>query len=152
MQGHGLEIPETLVEQGSFSYSSGLECARRLLQQHPRPSAIVASNDDMAAAAIAVAHALSIRVPEQLSVVGFDDAPIAEVVWPALTTVRQPIGQMAEVAADLLLSVVAGKNTPTWPDPMPRRELDYELVVRQSTAPADGGASAETPKPRKARR
>jgi LacI family transcriptional regulator len=141
MQAHGLDVPDALVEQGSFSYPSGLECARRLLERPSRPSAIVASNDDMAAAAIAVAHALSIRVPEQLSVVGFDDAPIADVVWPALTTVRQPIGQMAEVAADLLLTAVAGKSTPTWPDPMPRCELDYELVVRQSTAPP-GEASA----------
>jgi LacI family transcriptional regulator len=135
MQAHGLDVPDALVEQGSFSYSSGLECAGHLLQRTPRPTAIVASNDDMAAAAIAVAHALGIRVPEQLSVVGFDDAPIADVVWPALTTVRQPIAQMAEVAADLLLTAVAGKSAPTWPDPMPRCELDYELVVRQSTAP-----------------
>jgi LacI family transcriptional regulator len=139
MQAHGLDVSEALVEQGSFSYPSGLECARRLLQRPIRPTAIVASNDDMAAAAIAVAHALSVRVPDHLSVVGFDDAPIAQVVWPALTTVRQPIGQMAEVAADLLLTAVAGKSTPTWPDPMPRRELDYELVLRQSTAPAAGG-------------
>jgi len=58
---------------------------------------------------------------------------------------------MAEVAADLLLSVVAGKNTPTWPDPMPRRELDYELVVRQSTAPV-AEASVAPSKPRKASR
>jgi LacI family transcriptional regulator len=142
MQTRGLQVPESLIEQGSFSYPSGLECARRLLDKPSRPSAIVASNDDMAAAAIAVAHALSIRVPEQLSVVGFDDAPIADVVWPALTTIRQPIGQMAEVAADLLLAAVAGKNTPTWPDPMPRCELDYELVVRQSTAPAADASAA----------
>jgi len=136
MQAHGLEAPDALVEQGSFSYPSGRECAQRLLQRPSRPTAIVASNDDMAAAAIAVAHALSIRVPQQLSVVGFDDAPIAEVVWPALTTVRQPIGQMAEVAADLLLARVASRNGAAWPDPMPRCELDYQLMLRQSTAPA----------------
>jgi LacI family transcriptional regulator len=138
MQAHGLEVPETLVEQGSFSYSSGLECAGRMLQRPSRPTAIVASNDDMAAAAIAVALTHTIKVPDQLSVVGFDDAPIAEVVWPPLTTVRQPVGQMAEVAADLLLSVVVGKNSLAWPDPMPRRQLDYELVLRQSTGPVAG--------------
>jgi len=133
-----IEIPEVFVEQGSFSFASGLECARRLLQRSARPSAIVASNDDMAAGVIAVAHALGIRIPEQLSVVGFDDAPIAQVVWPALTTVRQPIGLMAEVAAEILLGFVSSKNGSAWPRPMPRRELAYELKIRQSTAPVEG--------------
>jgi LacI family transcriptional regulator len=133
---HGVPLEEALVEQGSFSYRSGLECAQRLLERPARPTAIVASNDDMAAAVIAVAHAMRIRVPEELSVVGFDDAPIAEIVWPALTTVRQPIGLMAEAAAGLLLDLVASRNGPNWPTPMPRCELAYELKLRQSTAPA----------------
>jgi LacI family transcriptional regulator len=134
MQAHGLGVRDEWIEQGSFSYQSGVDCARRLLQRNPRPSAIMASNDDMAAGAIAVAHALKIRVPEQLSVVGFDDAPIAQVVWPGLTTVRQPIGLMADVAAEMLLARVAGKGSGAWPQPMPRRELDYELMLRASTA------------------
>jgi LacI family transcriptional regulator len=136
MEAHKRKVPESLVEQGSFSYASGLECARRLLQRAAPPSAIVASNDDMAAAAIAVAHAMRIRVPAQLSVVGFDDAPIAEVTWPPLTTVRQPIRAMAEAAANLLLALVASKNGGGWPQPMPRLQLDYELKVRESTGQA----------------
>jgi LacI family transcriptional regulator len=138
MNGNGLEIREKLIEKGSFSYASGLDCARRLLFRQPRPTAIVASNDDMAAAVIAVAHQMEIRVPDDLSVVGFDDAPLAEVVWPALTTVHQPIGRMAAAAADLLLTLVASKEIRGWPQPMPRIELDYEVKLRQSTARAKG--------------
>ena len=134
MTAHGLVVREEWIEQGLFSYASGVECARRLLQRDDRPSAIMASNDDMAAGVIAVAHALKLRIPEQLSVVGFDDAPIAQVVWPALTTVRQPIGRMANVAAEILLARVSGKAGTGWPQPMPRSELAYELMLRASTA------------------
>ncbi len=138
MSAHKLEVAEQLLEQGSFSYASGLDCARRLLHRRPRPTAIIASNDDMAAAVIAVAHEMGLHVPEEISVVGFDDAPIAQVVWPALTTVRQPIPLMAEAATDMLLSLLASRNGGAWPNPMPRRELDYELKVRQSAAPLGG--------------
>ncbi len=141
MQAHGLGVREQWIAQGSFSYASGVECARGLLAQPRRPSAIMASNDDMAAGVIAVAHAMRIRVPEQLSVVGFDDAPIAQVVWPGLTTVRQPIGLMADVAAEILLARVTGRGGNGWPQPMPRRELDYELMVRASTAPLTATAA-----------
>ena len=134
MRAHALTVREEWIEQGLFSYASGVECARRLLGNDQRPSAIMASNDDMAAGVIAVAHALNIAVPEQLSVVGFDDAPIAQVVWPPLTTVRQPIGLMADVAAEILLARVVGKAGTGWPAPMPRRELDYQLMLRASTA------------------
>ena len=138
MNTHRLQVVEQLVEQGSFSYSSGLDCAKRLLHRRPAPTAIIASNDDMATAVIAVAHEMGVRVPEELSVVGFDDAPIAQVVWPALTTVRQPISLMAEAATDMLLSLLASRNGGTWPSPMPRCELDYELKLRQSAAPLGG--------------
>lgn len=142
MQAHGLQVRDSWIEQGSFSYRSGVECAHRLLAQAHRPSAIVASNDDMAAGAIAVAHGLGIRVPEQLSVVGFDDAPIAQVVWPSLTTVRQPIDLMADAAAEILFARVTGKAGTGWPEPMPRRKLDYELKLRASTAAVAISASA----------
>jgi len=142
MQAHGLSVRDEWIEQGLFSYVSGVECARRMLQREHRPSAIMASNDDMAAGVIAVAHGFNIRVPEQLSVVGFDDAPIAQIVWPALTTVRQPIGRMADAAAEILLARVVGKSDPAWPKPMPRRELEYELMLRASTAAVAVAASA----------
>jgi LacI family transcriptional regulator len=132
---HGIKLQPRLVAQGLFSYASGLDCARTLLLQAKRPTAIFASNDDMAAAVIAVAHENGLRLPAELSVVGFDDAPIAGVVWPPLTTVRQPIAQMAEAAADILLSLSGHKDAGTAASTASRRDLEYEIKLRQSTAP-----------------
>lgn len=135
MAERGLAVQPSLLEQGTFSYASGIDCAWRLLRRRARPTAIFASNDDMAAAVVAVAHESGIEVPEDLSVVGFDDAPIAQVVWPPLTTVRQPIREMARAAADMLIDHAADKDREAWPDPAPNRLLSYEMRVRRSSAP-----------------
>ncbi len=103
MEEKGLEIDAGLVLQGFFTFKSGLECTEKLLSRKRLPTAIFASNDDMAAAAISVAHRRGLDVPGDLSVVGFDDTPIAMTVWPELTTIRQPIAAMAEAAINLLL-------------------------------------------------
>jgi LacI family transcriptional regulator len=86
MEESGLEVDPAFVVQGFFSYKSGLEAAEKLLARKRLPTAIFASNDDMAAAAISVAHRRALDVPGDLSVVGFDDTPIATTVWPELTT------------------------------------------------------------------
>lgn len=132
---HRLELPPAFVGQGDFSYASGLAAARGLLLGGVRPSAVFAGNDDMAAAVIAVAHEAGLRVPAELSVVGFDDAPIAGVVWPPLTTVRQPIAQMAETATELLLTRAAPKRSGEAGETPPRHRLAYEICLRRSTAP-----------------
>jgi LacI family transcriptional regulator len=103
MEESGLEIDPSLVVQGFFSYKSGLEAAEKLLARKRIPTAIFASNDDMAAAAISVAHRRALDVPGDLSVVGFDDTPIATTVWPELTTIRQPIAAMAEAQGFLVV-------------------------------------------------
>jgi LacI family transcriptional regulator len=103
LQEAGLTVDPTLVQQGYFTYRSGLEATEKLLTRKRPPTAIFASNDDMAAAAISVAHRRGLDVPRDLSVVGFDDTPTATVVWPELTTIRQPIAAMAESSVDLLL-------------------------------------------------
>jgi LacI family transcriptional regulator len=103
MDENELEVDPALSLQGYFSYKSGLEAAEKLLTRKKLPTAIFASNDDMAAAAISVAHRKGLDVPRDLSVVGFDDTPLASTVWPELTTVRQPIAAMAEAAINLLL-------------------------------------------------
>ena len=123
----GVMIPPEYIRFGLFDFASGLEQAERLLALPEPPTAIFASNDDMAAGVLATAHRRSISVPEDLSVVGFDDTPFASIVWPALTTVRQPVRLLAEAAADLLL------RPPAEPED---RQLPHELVVRQSTGPA----------------
>ena len=99
----GLRYDEALVHTGHFTYRSGLDAAERLLSLSPRPSAIFASNDDMASAVVSVAHRRGLAVPGDLSVVGFDDTTAATMVWPELTTIHQPVAAMADTAIDILL-------------------------------------------------
>ncbi|WP_253328187.1 LacI family DNA-binding transcriptional regulator [Xanthomonas albilineans] len=106
----GLRLDKALLQQGDFTYRSGLEAAEKLLARRAPPTAIVASNDDMAAAAVSVAHRRGLEVPRDLSVVGFDDTSAATTVWPELTTVRQPIAAMADAAIDLLLRRLRSKE------------------------------------------
>jgi LacI family transcriptional regulator len=97
----GLDADPALIADGLFSYRSGLEAARILLDAADRPTAIFASNDDMAAATIAVAHQRGLDVPGDLTVCGFDDTTLATTIWPELTTVHQPIADMARAAIRL---------------------------------------------------
>jgi LacI family transcriptional regulator len=131
----GIDPAEAPVEQGYFSYRSGLEAAERLLDRTPRPTAIFASNDDMAAAAVGVAHRRGLDVPGDLSVVGFDDTSLATTVWPELTTIRQPIAAMAEAALAVLLIRLRGRRAGERPPP---HLLAYEFIERDSAGPPPG--------------
>jgi len=122
----GVAIDPLLVRQGAFDFASGAEAADRLLALDRPPSAIFASNDDMAAGVLAVAHRRGLVVPRDISVAGFGDDALAGYVWPPLTTVRQPTRMLGYVAADLLLTPGVGTD---------RRELPFELIVRASTGP-----------------
>jgi len=132
MRAHDVPVDATLVEGGNFQFSDGVACAERMLRIPEPPSAIFASNDETAAAVISVAHRLGVQLPGELSVVGFDDAPIATMLWPLLTTVRQPVSAMARLAAELIIEHSPRRRG--WPTPAPRRVLDFELVVRDSTS------------------
>lgn len=125
---------ETMIVGGDFTYRSGMKAAEALLALKPRPTAIFASNDDMAAAAVAVAHRLRLDVPNDLSVCGFDDTSIATTIWPELTTIRQPVVEMAKQGMRMLIegihSTLAGEAV----EPC-NRQLPYELIVRASDAP-----------------
>ena len=124
-RGLGLDLAN--VRQGRFDFASGADAAEELLSQTERPTAIFASSDDMAAGALATAHRLGIAVPHALSIAGFDDTAFATIVWPSLTTIRQPIRLLAERAADLLLQPGTA---------IERCLIDHELIVRDSTAPS----------------
>ncbi|MEP3653770.1 MAG: LacI family DNA-binding transcriptional regulator [Litorimonas sp.] len=129
MQEAGLAVSENFIVQGDFSFESGAAAARKLLaESNPeRPTAIFASNDDMAAAVISVAGQMGLNVPDTLSVCGFDDTPLARVVWPALTTVRQPIFKMGHQAAKELVrrsDEEAEKG----------QILDFEIMLRDSVS------------------
>jgi LacI family transcriptional regulator len=133
LQEAGLAPEPELSQPGFFTYRSGLNAAERLLGMRHPPSAIFASNDDMAAAAVSVAHRRGLDVPRDLSVVGFDDTSAATRVWPELTTIRQPIAAMADAAIDILLREIRHR------DGEAREAVDqvlgYELVERDSVAP-----------------
>ncbi len=122
----GLDFDPALVAAGEYSFKSGSAAAGHLLTLATPPTAIFASSDDMAAGALATAHRLGLNVPEQISIAGFDDAALAEVVWPPLTTIRQPTRELAYAAADLLF---ADDDRPV------HHALDFSLIVRNSTAP-----------------
>ena len=126
----GLPYREELVAQGDNSIGSGEDCAAELLAQSPRPTAIFCANDDMAAGVLRVATRLGIRVPEDLSIAGCDDISLAQQLYPSLTTIRQPLGVMAETASLALIDGARGKP----------REARLEIVpgtieIRESTAP-----------------
>lgn len=134
LEAHRHAVDPSLIAQGCFSFDSGVQCGRLLLTSSPRPTAIFASNDDMAAGALHVAHSLGIAVPTELSVVGYDDTPLAQQVWPSLTTVRQPIHDMARAAASQIVEKIRKRNYGTG-GTIEDVALDYTLIIRDSTAP-----------------
>jgi LacI family transcriptional regulator len=131
---HGIAVDERLIAAGQFSFESGIECGRQLLHRRERPTAIFASNDDMAAGVLHVAQEMGIKVPAELSVAGFDDTPIARYVYPSLTTVRQPIRAMARGAVDGLIRFIQRRSRAAAQEPL-AQHFEYELVIRHSVAP-----------------
>lgn len=134
LEEYGVDPASIAVEQGYFTYRSGLIAAERLLARKNGLTAIFASNDDMAAAAISVAHRRGLAVPGDISIVGYDDTSLATSVWPELTTVKQPISAMAEAAMELLLADLKSRRT-GGRRLLSERVLQHELIVRESSAP-----------------
>ncbi|WP_407352824.1 LacI family DNA-binding transcriptional regulator [Luteimonas sp. R10] len=133
LDGAGIVLERGLVQQGDYTYRSGLKAAERLLSQRKPQTAIFAGNDDMAAAAISVAHRRGLDVPRDLSVVGFDDTSAATTVWPELTTIHQPIASMADAAIDILLRSIRRKDRST--RVLVDHVVPYRLISRDSVAP-----------------
>jgi LacI family transcriptional regulator len=133
LQEQGIKPDPELIAPSLFTYRSGLDAAERLLRMEYPPTAIFASNDDMAAATVAAAHSHGLAVPGDLSVCGFDDTAMATTIWPELTTVRQPIGEMSRAALDLLVRKVKAQRTGA-AQPGGHQRLPYTLVRRQSDA------------------
>jgi DNA-binding LacI/PurR family transcriptional regulator len=126
----GVPIDPQLISHGEFQVEEGIDRGRALLALPDRPTAIFTGNDLQALGVYQAAREARLHIPEDLSVVGFDDLPVAQWVGPPLTTVRQPLVEMAVAAAELLLEMANG-DAPT----QARVELATELVVRESTAP-----------------
>lgn len=94
-----IKLPRSWVAEGNYTFDSGVAAANRLLDLSPRPTAIFASNDEMAAGVVHAARQRGLSIPDDLSIIGFDDTSIAAHMWPPLTTVRWPIISMARSAA-----------------------------------------------------
>jgi LacI family transcriptional regulator len=135
----GLTVDEQLVRSGDFRLKAGYEEAKVLLNLNESPTAIFAGNDLSGLGVLRAAREVGLRVPEDLSVVGFDDIPISEWSTPSLTTVRQPLLEMAAVAVRTLLeSAETGRSLQR------RVELAADLVVRESTGPPRQGPPASS--------
>ncbi|HEX7851635.1 MAG TPA: substrate-binding domain-containing protein, partial [Sphingomonas sp.] len=105
-----IALPRSMIAEGNYTFESGLIAAERLLDVVPRPTAIFSCNDEMAAGVIHAACQRGLTVPRDLSVIGFDDTPIAAHMWPPLTTVRWPIASMARAAALKLITGIADND------------------------------------------
>lgn len=129
----GLELAPEFVLEAGYTFDTGRAAAERLLAMQPRPTAIFAGNDEMALGVYSAARDAGLAVPDELSIVGFDDSPMASRVWPPMTSVRMPVRDMGRIAAGLLLAGRRGDPPPEEPDVTPA------LVVRKSCAAARAG-------------
>jgi LacI family transcriptional regulator len=126
IRGEGIQV-EPWSGTGDFTFKSGVEVAEQLLRDGAQVTALACANDDMAAGAMLALHRAGLDIPADMSVTGFDDTPMSQIVWPPLTTIRQPIKDMSERAVQLL--VENGSNG------VPRFDrLPFELIARESTA------------------
>lgn len=126
LEAHGLKIEPEFEAQGDYTFESGYEAGLQLLHRKRRPTAIMCSNDEMAAGAYKAAHELGISIPRELSIVSFDDSDLAQKLTPGLTTVRLPTRQMAAQAAQILLN---------WDDKQPQSmTFESRLIIRGSSA------------------
>jgi LacI family transcriptional regulator len=126
----GLEVQDELVISGNFTFDSGVQMTEQLLQLHSKATALFGCNDEIAAGALFVARKRDLRVPQDLSIVGFENSPFSRQTWPGLTTVHQPNAEIAAKAASMLIALMLE------PEQAP---LDcgfkLQLVLRDSVAP-----------------
>ena len=127
---HGLTLDDAYTRKGAYTFESGVEAAQSLLSMDQPPTAIFAGNDEMAIGVMKAARDKGLDVPRDLSIVGFDDLPMASRVWPNLTTVRLPIRDMGRMAAEKLTAGLRGLDPATLVQPV----VDPSLIVRESTA------------------
>ncbi|MBS0254018.1 MAG: LacI family DNA-binding transcriptional regulator [Proteobacteria bacterium] len=128
----GLDPAEARVARGDFTFRTGIEAAAALFAEpHDRPTALICANDDMAAGALLALHKLGIDIPGQVSVAGFDDTPVSEIVWPPLTTVHQPVKTIAQRAVEQLVAAIGLGRERLEPG---FEVVPYRLVLRESTA------------------
>jgi LacI family transcriptional regulator len=132
MESAGVDVPDGYLRTGDFLYENGLRAGLELLNLAEPPTAVFAGSDEMALGVIEAARSLAVRVPEDLSVIGFDDTNVAQLSSPPLTTIRQPLRDMGAVALRTAMRLAAGEDLDSH-----HVELATQLVVRRSTARLD---------------
>jgi len=129
LESYGCKLNDDMIAEGAYTFESGIECTHTLLAQNTPPTAIFASNDEMAVGAINAARDMGLKVPDDLSIAGFDDSILASRIIPSLTTIRRPVREMARLAANKLIASINDNtdaaNTVIIVEP--------QLVVRDST-------------------
>lgn len=125
----GMKVEERYLMEGGYTFESGLDCGKALLALDEPPTAVFAGNDEMAVGVYQAVRQAGLRIPEDLSIVGFDDSPIATRIWPTLTTVRLPIVHMGRIAVQLLVSNLDRMSM----EPPGATSVMPSLVVRGST-------------------
>jgi len=125
----GIELDSGIITEGDDYFESGFLATLYLLKLETVPSAIFCNNDEMAAGSISAVFEAGLKVPNNISVVGFDDIPLASQVWPPLTTVQQPIYKIAEIATNMLIGLLKGETIIDL-----KQEVETALVIRKSTA------------------
>jgi LacI family transcriptional regulator len=140
LQQAGITVDEKLILKGEYAFDSGVTGAKTLLQAPNPPTAIFASNDEMAAGALFAARLMHIDVPGQLSIVGFEDSPFSRQTWPKLTTAHQPNNEIAKCAAALVLSKARSKgateSAAASKEAGITKVFTPKLLVRDSSGPA----------------
>ncbi|KGJ90433.1 LacI family DNA-binding transcriptional regulator [Colwellia psychrerythraea] len=133
LKASNIAFNKDLVIEGEYSFDSGVSGAKQLMveqsNKHVRPTAIFSCNDEIAAGALFAARLMNISIPEQLSIVGFENSPFSRQTWPKLTTADQPNNQIAEDAANLLISQIRKQK-----NPITISQYVPKLIVRDSTA------------------
>lgn len=136
LAGHGLKLSKSMTAEGAFTYNSGVRAAKKLLSRKHRPTAIFAANDEMAFGVMNVADEMGIKIPEDLSVVGFDGTPFSTFVIPSLSTIIRQTDEMAHLGTKKLLALInegpdAARSFETMVSP--------RFLPRESTGPAPSG-------------
>ncbi|MCK4258292.1 MAG: LacI family DNA-binding transcriptional regulator [Halanaerobiales bacterium] len=126
LKDNGLNFDDRYLVYGDFTFNSGKACMKQLLHQAPEITAVFAASDEMAVGALSVANQQRIRVPDDLSVIGYDNTQLAEMAIPPLTTLSQPLYQMGAIGADYLISMSEGKSVKS-------KIMDFEIILRNTT-------------------
>jgi LacI family transcriptional regulator len=134
----GIEERDVTVMRGNFTFRSGVETTAAILNNGHRPSALICANDDMAVGALFSAHKVGLNIPRDLSIVGFDDTPVSEIIWPPLTTVNQPLKTIGYRAVEMIVERIKAGKTASGPLPVRFDVVAHKVVMRESVSAPRG--------------